>query len=99
MHQSIILHRHIFLKLGVLNENFSWNCFNNNNIIFFCQSLQVIHIPCKSILGLWWMKMAMVNSGLKGLNAQIGLLITHPYEIIISYYYWRCIVNGQVVQK
>ena len=48
--------RHNFLKLEVLNEKFSWNCFNNNNIICFCHSLQVIYIPCMSILGLWWMR-------------------------------------------
>ena len=54
-----------------------WNCFNNTwqfSLIF--HPLQVIFIHCKSriataIHGLWWMKMKMVNSGLKG--SRVGL--------------------------
>ena len=64
----------IFWSLVVLGRHFSWNCFKNNSIFFFCYPLEVIFIYYKSriataIRGLWWMKMTMVNSGGKGLTS------------------------------
>ena len=61
-------------NLVVWVRKFSWKCFKNNSIFFICHPLQVIFIHYKSriaaaIRGLYWMKITMVNSGLKGLKS------------------------------
>ena len=69
----------IFLQSRVLEQIFRWNWFTNTwqfSLIF--QSHQIIFIHHKSriataIRGLWWMKMTMVNSDLKGLLKKVLL--------------------------
>ena len=62
---------------GVLERKFSWDCCDNNDIFsFICDPLQIIFIHYKSriattIRGLWWLKMTIASSGLKGLTNRL----------------------------
>ena len=75
----------IFLQLGVLERKFPWKWFANTWQFFIIFNLlQVIFIHYKSgiataICGLWWMKMRMVNSGLKGLMLLFVIRLLQHY--------------------
>ena len=78
-----------FLQPRVLEWKFPWNWFTNTwqfSLIFKPHEVIFIHYKSRiatAIRGLSWMKMTMVNSGLKGLK-QIVLCVSRTQPLNLS---------------
>ena len=89
----------IFLQPRVLERKFPWDWSTNTwqfSLIF--KPHQVIFIHYKSriataIRGLWWMKMTMVNSGLK------GLLLHPPLSTLFSLWLWGYYIKNPRLRR